>query len=345
MSKNPLELSPGRKLSREEIAEALRLAIIAELDAINLYLQLARAIDDEKIRRVFEDISREEKTHVGEFLALLKTLDPGQTEELRRGSEEVRALTGLETRDPVSSNDRDIWRGVSENIARVVDSLRVFRKHIPLTRVGRGIDAVPLETSQGVRRVLSLDEISVVFRVSQRTIDYIEKSGLFTELGEGYRAAVEFAVHEDRYVLDRLTGLSDAVRIDIGAWDMPGEALTDIAKAVSKMIEGGAREPFVVFMSPARYVKLLAVHEKTGVMELTRVKGLVKEVVAVPIIPDDTVVIVSANLQVIDMVVGADTQIDYLGPEDGFHKLRIWETLALRPRLERGVAVLRQRGT
>lgn len=58
LSKHPLELPQLRKFSKEEVAEALRLSIIAELDAISLYLQLARYSDDEKVRKVFEDIAR-----------------------------------------------------------------------------------------------------------------------------------------------------------------------------------------------------------------------------------------------------------------------------------------------
>ena len=89
LSKHPLDIEPGKKLGPEEIKDALRQAIIAELDAISLYLQIARSIDDKKIRKVFEDVAREEKTHVGEFLALLKMLDPEQVEELKKGEEEV----------------------------------------------------------------------------------------------------------------------------------------------------------------------------------------------------------------------------------------------------------------
>lgn len=96
ISKHPLDLPLDKKLSKNSVADALRLSIIAELDAINLYLQLARAIDDEKIRKVFEDVAKEEKTHVGEFLALLKSLDAEQVEELARGAKEVKELTGLE---------------------------------------------------------------------------------------------------------------------------------------------------------------------------------------------------------------------------------------------------------
>ena len=93
LAKNPLDLT-GKKFSREELAEAVRLAIIGELDAINLYLQIAEAVDDEKIKEIFEDIAREEKTHVGELLALLKLLDAEQIKELEEGEEEVKEIMG-----------------------------------------------------------------------------------------------------------------------------------------------------------------------------------------------------------------------------------------------------------
>ncbi len=77
---------------RKADAELLRIAIIAELDAVNLYEQLAAVARDPLVKRVFEEIAREEKTHVGEFLALLKRLDPAQVEELKKGQDEVEEL-------------------------------------------------------------------------------------------------------------------------------------------------------------------------------------------------------------------------------------------------------------
>jgi rubrerythrin len=61
------------KFDSLEVADALRFAIIAELDAISLYLQLAKYVDDELVRKVFEDVAREQKAHFGEFFAVLKT--------------------------------------------------------------------------------------------------------------------------------------------------------------------------------------------------------------------------------------------------------------------------------
>jgi len=91
-AKSPLDKLP-EKLGRESLVDAIRTAIIAELDAINFYLQIASRASDPEVRRVFEDVAREEKAHVGEFLALLEKLDPEQARMLEEGRKEVEELT------------------------------------------------------------------------------------------------------------------------------------------------------------------------------------------------------------------------------------------------------------
>lgn len=90
LSKIPIEID---RIDEEDLdKQILRLAIIAELDAINLYEQLANMTEDENIRTILLDVAREEKTHVGEFMALLLNLDEEQVEELEAGKEEVEEL-------------------------------------------------------------------------------------------------------------------------------------------------------------------------------------------------------------------------------------------------------------
>jgi len=72
--------------------EILRVAIIAELDAINLYEQLAAATENKNIREVLMDVAKEEKTHFGEFQALLLKEDAEQVEELEKGEEEIKEI-------------------------------------------------------------------------------------------------------------------------------------------------------------------------------------------------------------------------------------------------------------
>lgn len=91
LSKIPTNLE---KIAREDLdKEILRAAIIAELDAVNLYEQMAALTEDKHVKTVLLDIAKEEKTHVGEFEALLIVNDREQEEELAKGKKEVEELT------------------------------------------------------------------------------------------------------------------------------------------------------------------------------------------------------------------------------------------------------------
>ena len=92
LSKIPINLDGIKK---EDIdREILRAGIIAELDAINLYEQMAAMTQKKDIKNVLLDIAKEEKTHVGEFQTLLLRLDKEQERELEEGKKEVEEITG-----------------------------------------------------------------------------------------------------------------------------------------------------------------------------------------------------------------------------------------------------------
>jgi len=90
-AKNPVL---NEKIEGEELKNAIRLAMIAELDAINFYLQIAEKATDERVKKVFKDVAEEEAEHFGEFLELLRTLDPSFEPLVQRGIEEVKELIG-----------------------------------------------------------------------------------------------------------------------------------------------------------------------------------------------------------------------------------------------------------
>jgi rubrerythrin len=91
LSKIPINLE---KVNKENLdKEILRAGIIAELDAINLYEQMAAMTENADIKRILLDIAKEEKTHVGEFQALLLTKDKEQEKELEEGKKEVKELS------------------------------------------------------------------------------------------------------------------------------------------------------------------------------------------------------------------------------------------------------------
>jgi rubrerythrin len=90
LSEIPVDLG---KVSTEDLdKEILRVGIIAELDAVNLYEQLASMTGNKLIKKVLKDIAGEEKTHVGEFQALLLMEDKEQVRELEEGRQEVEEM-------------------------------------------------------------------------------------------------------------------------------------------------------------------------------------------------------------------------------------------------------------
>ena len=90
LSNIPIDLS---KVKKEELdKEILRVGMIAELDAVSLYEQLAAMTTDPHIKEVMLDVAKEEKTHVGEFEALLLERDKEQVAESEAGKKEVEEL-------------------------------------------------------------------------------------------------------------------------------------------------------------------------------------------------------------------------------------------------------------
>jgi len=92
LSHIPISLEKATKEDLDK--EILRAGIIAELDAINLYEQMAAMTGNENIKKILLDIAKEEKTHMGEFQALLLREDREQVKELEEGKKEVEELTG-----------------------------------------------------------------------------------------------------------------------------------------------------------------------------------------------------------------------------------------------------------
>ncbi len=90
LSKIPIDLDRVKKEDLDK--EILRAAMIAELDAINLYEEMGGMTQDEDVRKLLLEVAREEKTHLGEFQSLLLRKDLQQKSELQEGGKEVETL-------------------------------------------------------------------------------------------------------------------------------------------------------------------------------------------------------------------------------------------------------------
>lgn len=99
---NPFSGNVDRKITNEELIQAIRLDIAGELEAIFIYDAHVKATDDLRAKKVIADIRDEEKAHVGELMALLRILDPREAELFEEGQQEV-----LELLEGLSAGEED----------------------------------------------------------------------------------------------------------------------------------------------------------------------------------------------------------------------------------------------
>ena len=89
---NPFQGNVPRKMTKEELMQAIRLDIAGELEAIFLYDSHVQATDIDLAKKVIADIRDEEKAHVGELMTLLYALDPKEAEFFASGKAEVQEM-------------------------------------------------------------------------------------------------------------------------------------------------------------------------------------------------------------------------------------------------------------
>lgn len=83
---NEITKLPSGKARDIQIA---RLAMVAELDAANLYESMIAYAKDKDLKEILQDVADEEKKHVGEFEFILENLDPNWDQLEDEGEEEA----------------------------------------------------------------------------------------------------------------------------------------------------------------------------------------------------------------------------------------------------------------
>ncbi|WP_094227223.1 ferritin family protein [Methanolobus psychrotolerans] len=72
-SEVPIDIETVNKKDLDK--EIMRVAIMAEFDAINMYEQMANLTDDKDLKIILLDIAKEEKVHAAMFQTVLMEVD------------------------------------------------------------------------------------------------------------------------------------------------------------------------------------------------------------------------------------------------------------------------------
>lgn len=86
---NPFVANVPRQMSNEELAQALRVDMAGELEAIIGYEAHAMATNDERVKKILYHIADEERKHVGELQQLLYIISPKDAEQTEKGKQAI----------------------------------------------------------------------------------------------------------------------------------------------------------------------------------------------------------------------------------------------------------------
>jgi len=86
---NPYIGAKRMRLEQHQLAQAIRLDMAAELDAINLYTTHVDSTDDPLIKAMIQHIVDEEKEHLAEFEQILFRLDQLQHDKVGGAQHEM----------------------------------------------------------------------------------------------------------------------------------------------------------------------------------------------------------------------------------------------------------------
>jgi rubrerythrin len=331
---NPTLLVRDKPYTKEELMEALRLAISAELDAISLYEQMARLSPDENCRKIFLDVAREEKAHVGEFTALLLSLDSEQVSELKGGFREVEEKTGIKT--ALDGGNQGYFSILSNAFMEGLARGRRLYNVLPKTRISAQSYRVDIIDGDGEIKVVRQEFRAIPLLMQKFFLGLRELSDGSFDPAIAIRAGEMLSKNEEKHII---SGFMVGRKMKLGKWDTSEECIEELLKAMREVAKASSG-PFAVILSPERFSRLLKVHEKGGKMVVEILREVFNGGIIVSPAIEERVVVFANTPSVADIVVGHEVELKELGPEGDKIAFVAMEALDLRVKNPNAVVVL-----
>ncbi|MEM3203676.1 MAG: encapsulin [Saccharolobus sp.] len=331
-SNDPSTLTRKEKFDKEETVRAIRNAIAAEIDAINFYLQQNKYIQDEKLRKVHEDITREEMTHFGEFLRLLYQVSPEDFEAFKKGWEEASKLIGEEKPFTLMQNIKQENSQVSNDIVKwIVEG-------IENSRIARKIGNIVKWNSTTISySEVKLDDTDLIQtkNTSLYEVPYISLQVKYYlgQVNDNRRMSIlsanTFAKMEDKLLLKEhpLSPSKIGTEIKGADWNQPGNILSDVLRAYEILARDGFEKEVYILLSPLNYSRTFRVIDRTGTYEIEMLKQI-GNVITTNVLEDNEIYVISKTG--FDILLYSDLSVEYISKEKDYDVYLIAEQLAPR---------------
>lgn len=246
----------------------------------------------------------------------------------------------------------DMWGQIDKAVVDTARKHLVCRRFLNLVGpLGAGVSHISVDSIEKEeepqdgfryttgRRMIELPQLYEDFTLFWRDIEQSEKSGCPLDLSAAIAAAQKTAKREDNLILfgnkqlgqEGLLTAKDSFKIKRGNWNEGEDAFHDIAHGIAYLSSNNLLGRYALILSPDIYLSLQRILPGINILESERIAKLVDgRVYATGAFGANKAVLVCAEPQYMDLVVGCDMNVGYLETKDFNHAFRILETACLR---------------
>lgn len=246
----------------------------------------------------------------------------------------------------------ELWASIDQAVVEAAKEILVGRRFMPFFGpVGPGLNAAEIASPEkeesfkdGVsimegRRLVRVPQLYEDFWLYWRDIEGSGRVGFPVDMSAARIAAQKLARREDQMIFYGLKaygleGLITAKGVGgqaLGDWGSGEESFVAVAQALSTLSAKGKFGRYALALSPDLYIALHRIQSGTGLLELDRIKNMIGgNVFNCSALEAKTGLLICAQPQYMDLMVGLDISVAYSELVDLNHHLRILETALVR---------------
>lgn len=250
------------------------------------------------------------------------------------------------------------WNTVTDAIIRVGKRQLVGRRFLSLYGpLGTGTQVVQLDRLPGwdlarvgmqgqtddetvaERRYQRMPLLYKDFVLGWRDLEQARATGNPLDWSQAEACASYVALAEDHLIfhgradqdLEGLLTVPGRHVLPTAGWEEPGSGFADVTRAVSHLTSAGFMPLFTVVAGVGTYALWHRLYGNSGVLEIEQIQRLVGGgVFPSPLMPEDTILVLAAGAENMDLAVGLDMNIAFVESTRMNHIFRVLETLSLR---------------
>lgn len=252
------------------------------------------------------------------------------------------------------------WKKIDELVVQTAKQVLTGRKFIHVYGpLGAGIQSINVDDFGSVgqgevdfwgenedtpikatgRKFVEIPLVFKDFSLSWRDLENSTQYSLPLDLSAAAGAAAICARKEDELIFlgnstlgyEGLLNAAGANKVKKSDWQEGENSFLDVAKGIALLTGKGFVGKFALAVSPDLYLQMHRTQPNTGLLEIERVRQLLNgHLYQTPVLDGNKAVLVCAEPQNLDLVIGQDMITGYLGSEKLNHSLRVLETILLR---------------